>query len=152
LIKRAGACGVLRDFILSRERTPFPARVTANGRTFYRPSALRLFGRVHVDEVNTFALSECGFDGLFEVARICRMPLHTAARASIGTSMASLQFYQAIKDDVLVPRNKSTPEVFKSTYELLVEDRGRICLRARSWNSCRCWRSGFCFHVPIFND
>jgi len=38
--------------------------------------------------------------------------------------MSSLQFYQAMKNDVLIPRNKSIPEAFKSTYELLVADRG----------------------------
>jgi DNA polymerase elongation subunit (family B) len=38
--------------------------------------------------------------------------------------MSSLQFYQAIKNDVLIPRNKSIPEAFKSAYELLVADRG----------------------------
>jgi DNA polymerase elongation subunit (family B) len=59
------------------------------------------------------------------------MPLHTASRASIGTSMSSLQFYQAIKDDVLIPRNKSIPEAFKSAYELLVGDRGGFVYEPR---------------------
>jgi DNA polymerase elongation subunit (family B) len=38
--------------------------------------------------------------------------------------MSSLQFYQAIKNDVLIPRNKSIPETFKSAHELLIGDRG----------------------------
>jgi len=38
--------------------------------------------------------------------------------------MSSLQFYQAFKDEILIPRNKSIPEAFKSAYELLVADRG----------------------------
>jgi DNA polymerase elongation subunit (family B) len=38
--------------------------------------------------------------------------------------MSSLQLHQALKDDVLVPRNKFIPENFKSAYELLVADRG----------------------------
>jgi DNA polymerase elongation subunit (family B) len=84
----------------------------------------RLYGRVHVDERNTFILAECGLDGLFEIARTCRVSLHTAARSSIGSSMSSIQFYQAMKNDVLIPRNKSIPEVFKSALELLVGDRG----------------------------
>jgi len=69
-------------------------------------------------------LNEADFDGLFEIARTCRVPLHTVARSSIGSSMSSIQFYQAIKDDILIPRNKSIPEAFKSAYELLVGDRG----------------------------
>ncbi len=38
--------------------------------------------------------------------------------------MSSLQFYQAFKQEILIPRNKSIPEAFKSAYELLVADRG----------------------------
>jgi DNA polymerase elongation subunit (family B) len=45
--------------------------------------------------------------------------------------MSSLQFYQAIKDEVLIPRNKSMPEAFKSTYELFVGDRGGFVYEPR---------------------
>lgn len=84
----------------------------------------RLYGRVHIDEKNTFILSEAGLDGLIEVARTCRVFMHTAAVSSIGSSMSSIQFYQAMKNNVLIPRNKSIPEAFKSAYELLIGDRG----------------------------
>ena len=138
LIHRATENQVLEEFVLSRDHVPFESRTVgagrtyfSYGRTFYRATTVRLFGRVHIDESNTFALRECGFEGLFEVTRLCRMPLHTASRASIGSSMSSLQFYQAIKDDVLIPRNKSTPEVFKSAYELLVGDRGGFVYEPR---------------------
>jgi DNA polymerase elongation subunit (family B) len=110
----------------SRGRTFF-----SYGRTFYRAPTRRLFGRIHIDESNTFILSECEFDGLIEIARTCRAPLHKASRSSIGSSMSSLQFYQAIKDDVLIPRNKSIPEAFKSAYELLVGDRGGFVYEPR---------------------
>jgi DNA polymerase, archaea type len=130
LIHRAAVNNILDRFVLSRDPAPFVSKAVGGktffsyGRTFYRASTVRLFGRVHIDECNTFSLNECGFDGLFEIARICRMPLHTSSRASIGSSMSSMQFYQAIKDDVLIPRNKNIPEAFKSAYELLVGDRG----------------------------
>jgi DNA polymerase elongation subunit (family B) len=45
--------------------------------------------------------------------------------------MSSLQFYQAIKDDVLIPRSKSIPEAFKSAYDLLVGDRGGMVYEPR---------------------
>jgi DNA polymerase elongation subunit (family B) len=137
LIQRSVANDVLDRFILSRDPVSFAPKLAGGktffsyGRTFYRASTMRLFGRVHIDEDNTFALSECGFEGLFEIARMCRMPLHTASRASIGSSMSSLQFYQAIKDDILIPRNKSLPEAFKSAYELLVGDRGGFVYEPR---------------------
>jgi DNA polymerase elongation subunit (family B) len=69
-------------------------------------------------------MHECGLEGLIEIARTCRVPLHRASRSSIGSSMSSLEFYQAMKDEYLIPRNKSIPEAFKSAYELLIGDRG----------------------------
>jgi DNA polymerase elongation subunit (family B) len=137
LTQRATINNVLDDFILSRDSTPFASKTPSGrtffsyGRTFYRAGAIRLYGRIHVDESNTFILSEAGFEGLIEIARTCRVPLHTAARNSIGSSMSSLQFYQAIKDDVLIPRNKSIPEAFKTAYELLVGDRGGFVFEPR---------------------
>jgi len=137
LTQRATINNVLDNFILSRDGTPFAPKTPSGrtffsyGRTFYRAGAIRLYGRIHIDESNTFILSEAGFEGLIEIARTCRVPLHTAARNSIGSSMSSLQFYQAIKDDVLIPRNKSIPEAFKSAYELLVGDRGGFVFEPR---------------------
>jgi DNA polymerase elongation subunit (family B) len=137
LIQRATLNGVLDKLILSREAKPFPLKTSSGktffsyGRSFYRANPIRLYGRIHIDLNNTFILSESGFDGLIEIARTCRVPLHTAARNSIGSSMSSLQFYQAIKDDVLIPRNKSIPEAFKTAYKLLVGDRGGFVFEPR---------------------
>ena len=129
-IHRATINNVLDRVILSRDEVPFVPKIAhgrtffSYGRTFYKAPTMRLFGRIHIDRSNTFVLNEADFDGLIEIARICRVPLHTASRSSIGSSMSSLQFYQAMKDEVLIPRNKSIPEAFKSAYELLVGDRG----------------------------
>jgi DNA polymerase elongation subunit (family B) len=130
LTYRANANGILDKFILSRDDTPFIPKPSVGktffsyGRIFYKAPVTRLFGRIHVDTTNTFILNESSFQGLFEIARLCRVPLHTVSRGSIGSSMSSLQFYQAYKDDILLPRNKNLPEAFKSAYELLVADRG----------------------------
>jgi DNA polymerase elongation subunit (family B) len=137
LIQRATLNSALDDFVLSKDNVPFPSKTPTGrtfysyGRSFYRAGIIRLYGRIHIDQSNTFVLSEAGFDGLIEIARTCRVPLHTAARNSIGSSMSSLQFYQAIKDDVLIPRNKSIPEAFKTAYELLVGDRGGFVFEPR---------------------
>jgi DNA polymerase elongation subunit (family B) len=128
--RRALMNNVLNKLVLSRDEVPLVAKYRhgrtyfSYGQTYYRAPMRRLYGRVHIDENNSFILKECGIEGLIEIARTCRAPLHRASRSSIGSSMSSLQFYQAIKDDVLVPRNKSIPEAFKSAYELLVGDRG----------------------------
>jgi DNA polymerase, archaea type len=130
LLQRAIVSEVSEKFILSRDEVPFVPKAQQGktffsyGRTFYKASTIRLYGRVHIDAGNTFILNESSFQGLFEIARICRAPLHTSSRSSIGSSMSSLQFYQAFKQEILIPRNKSIPEAFKSAYELLVADRG----------------------------
>ncbi len=130
LVHRAFINNVLGSFVLSRDGSPLVAEKKKGrsyfsyGRTFYRAPTRRLYGRVHIDESNTFILRESGVEGLIEIARSCRVPLHRAARSSIGTSMSSLQNYQAVKDGYLVPRNKHVGEAFKSAYQLLVGDRG----------------------------
>jgi len=130
LARRALVNDVPSDLILSRDPIPLVAKYICGrtyfsyGRTYYRAPTRRLYGRIHIDENNTSILSECGIEGLVEIARTCRVPLHRASRSSIGSSMTSLQLHQALKDDILIPRNKSIPEAFKSAHELLVGDRG----------------------------
>ena len=137
LIQRANFNKVLDRFLLSRDNTPFVPKPTTGksffsyGRVFYKAPTMRLFGRIHIDQTNTFILKESSLQGMFEIARTCRVPLHTASRSSIGSSMSSLQFYQAFKDDILLPRNKSLPENFKTAYELLVADRGGFVYEPR---------------------
>jgi DNA polymerase elongation subunit (family B) len=130
LAHRALVNGVLNKLVLGREAVPLKAEKKRGttffsyGRVYFKAPMRRLYGRIHVDEKNTFIYSTCGLDGLIEVSRTCRFPLHKAARASIGTIMSSLQLYQATKDDILIPWKKREPEAFKSTWELLVADRG----------------------------
>lgn len=137
LIHRAAQNEVLDQLVLSRDNVAFNRRgingrtYWSYGHTFYRAGTIRLYGRIHVDETNTFIVKESGFDGLVEIARTCRVPLHTAARFSIGSSMSSIQAYQAIKDDILLPRNKKIPETFKSALDLLVGDRGGFVYEPR---------------------
>jgi len=137
LIHRATLSNILDKLILSRDNKPFNRKISAGrtyfsyGYTFYRAGTVRLYGRIHIDESNTFIIREAGFEGFVEIARTCRVPLHTSARFSIGSSMSSMQIYQAIKDDILVPRNKKIPEAFKSAFDLLVGDRGGFIFEPR---------------------
>jgi DNA polymerase elongation subunit (family B) len=130
LAHRALVNGVLHKLVLGREDIPLRAKKKQGitffsyGRVYFKAPMRRLYGRIHIDEENTFIYSACGLDGLIEVSRTCRVPLHRAARASIGTIMSSLQLYQATKDDILIPWKKREPEAFKSAWELLVADRG----------------------------
>jgi DNA polymerase elongation subunit (family B) len=130
LAHRAFVNGILDKLILSREDVPLRAKKSRGrtffsyGRAYYKAPLRRLFGRIHIDVNNTFIYSACGLEGLVEVSRTCRVPLHRAARASIGSIMSSLQLYTALKDDILVPWKKREPESFKTGWELLVADRG----------------------------
>jgi DNA polymerase elongation subunit (family B) len=137
LARRALVNNVLDKFVLSRDGSTFMANrkrgrsYFSYGRILYRAPTRRLYGRVHIDEGNTFILRESKLEGLIEVARCCRVPLHRAARSSIGTSMSSLQNYQAFKDGFLIPRNKHVGEAFKSACQLLVGDRGGFVYEPR---------------------
>lgn len=101
------------------------------GKIFFKPSTVKLPGRIHIDTDNSFIIAESGLPGLYEVARICRMPFHTASRASIGKCMSSLQFYHADKKNVLIPWKPTLAEHVKSLDELLIADRGGMILEPR---------------------
>jgi len=96
------------------------------GRIMYRPTTQRFFGRIHVDGQNTFVYDQCRFEGLFEIARISRLPFHTSSRASIGKSLSGLQFYHAYRRDTLIPYKPVTSEDIKTMDALLVADRGGL--------------------------
>jgi DNA polymerase, archaea type len=118
------------QLILDRERSPMaePSKkgITyfSYGRVHYRPSTVMFHGRVHIDRHNSFILDHSALHGLYEVARVCRMPFHTCARATIGRCLSSLQMYHAFKRDLLVPYKPVNTEKFKTFNELLVADRG----------------------------
>jgi DNA polymerase I len=135
---RARENGLSNRLILGREPRPYsPPRSDGKsyfsyGRILYKAASSRLYGRVHIDEANTFVYSDCGLQGLFEVSRTCRIPLHDAARGSIGKCMSSLQFYHAQKKGILVPWRASRPEHFKDAYDLVVADRGGFIFEPRA--------------------
>jgi len=130
LAQRAKEHDALHKLILGREHAPLQVfEVTGRsyfsyGRIYYRDTAARLMGRLHLDYSNSFIDGDCGLEGLIEVARTCIIPLQRASRSTIGTSMSSLQIYHAIKQGVLIPWNKSQPEDFKDGNHLLLADRG----------------------------
>jgi DNA polymerase-2 len=90
-----------------------------------------LKGRIHIDTDNSFIYDEAGLHGLYEVSRICRMPLQKASRASIGKCLSSLQFYHAYKQGLLVPWKPVAAEHFKTRADLLIADRGGLVLEPK---------------------
>lgn len=133
LIHRAEENDIEENLILGRESSiPLKKPVKKGtsyfsyGRTYFKPTAVKLLGRIHIDINNSFIYNDSGLEGLYEIARICRMPLHTAARASIGKCLSSLQFYYATKKEILIPWKPILAEQFKTYDELLAADRGGL--------------------------
>jgi len=132
LIRRAEEGGV--GLYLGREHVsltapPYEGKpYTSYGKVFFKPAAIDLLGRIHLDSRNSFVWRESGLHGYYEVARICRMPLHSAFRASIGTCLSSLQFYHATKRGILIPWKPVEAEHFKTLEDLLIADRGGLIL------------------------
>jgi len=130
LARRAQHHGILHEMVLGRDEAPLRIYEVQGhsyfsyGKILFKQTAARLLGRLHVDEANDFISSDCGLEGLFEVARTCIIPLQRASRTTIGTSMTSLQLYHAVKADVLIPWNKTEPEEWKNGNELIAADRG----------------------------
>lgn len=128
LITRAEANGVAltldRDGTIMKLPSKAGTSYFSYGQIHYKPSAVKLRGRIHIDVNTSLAYSEAGFEGLFELSRVCRMPLHTSSRASIGKALSGLQFYHASKMRLLVPWKPTLAERFKDRNELLMADRG----------------------------
>jgi DNA polymerase II len=96
------------------------------GKIVHKDGAFTLAGRWHVDAHNSFTMAEADLDGLFEMARITQMCGQRQGRASIGTSMSSMQLSWAYRNNVLIPSKKREPEEFKSAATLLLADRGGL--------------------------
>jgi DNA polymerase-2 len=117
--------------LLNRD-TEAPHRTTKEssffqyGKIVHKDGAFTLAGRWHVDAHNSFTVSEADLDGLFEMTRLTQMCGQRQGRASIGTSMSSMQLSWAYRNNVLIPSKKREPEEFKSAATLLLADRGGL--------------------------
>lgn len=118
---------------LDREPPPEPRRVEVEGRSYmsygrvlYSSPDFHLYGRLHLDACNSFMVEKSGLEGLFEVARLSRIPPQRIGRRSIGTGITSVQIDLAWRDGYLVPWRKTRPEAWKSAAQLLRTDRGGL--------------------------
>ena len=142
LIHRAQVNEISEKLVLGREKNvpSLPQKKTGNsffayGQIYYKPTAVKTLGRIHIDTSNCFFYeheqSNENEQGLFEIARTCRLPLQTASRASIGKCMSSVQFYNATKRKLLIPWKPVVAEQFKSRMDLLIGDRGGLILEPK---------------------
>ena len=110
----------------SRERS-----YVSYGRVLFKGSATTLRGRLHVDVRNSFIADKCELDGLWELARIAKLPVQYAARTTTGTGISYMQMELAYHDDVLIPEQKAEPEDPKHPDKLFVADRGGLTFLPR---------------------
>ncbi len=96
------------------------------GKIVHKDGAFELAGRWHLDLQNSFTMVEADLDGVFELARLTQIPVQRQSRASIGTSMSSMQLSWAYRHGYLIPSKKREPEGFKSAATLLLADRGGL--------------------------
>ncbi len=67
-----------------------------------------------------------GLEGLYEIARVAKIPIQRAARCTIGTSLSSMQHEWVIKHDILVPLDKGQTEDFRPAEDFIASDRGGL--------------------------
>jgi DNA polymerase-2 len=101
------------------------------GRILFKNSATTLFGRLHVDTQNSFIADKCDLSGLWELARVTKLPVQYCARTSTGTGISYMQMELAWRDGVLIPEQKAEPEDPKPPDELLIADRGGLVFTPR---------------------
>ncbi|HEY5627864.1 MAG TPA: hypothetical protein VIR79_07950, partial [Nitrospira sp.] len=92
------------------------------GRVLAQAGARILSGRLHLDRRNSFALAETGLAGLFEQARVAKVPIQQMARTTTGTGITSMQLERAHQAGILIPYRKQQAEAFKTAFELLETD------------------------------
>jgi len=136
LVYRALKNKILDRLIFGREKNhPILKQKQQNfsyfsyGQVHFKPKAVKFLGRIHIDQSNCFICeNEHSIEGLYEISRTCRLPLQTAARASIGRCMSSVQFYHAIQRELLIPWKPIVSEIFKTRMNLFIGDRGGLIL------------------------
>jgi DNA polymerase elongation subunit (family B) len=132
LLKRAEANAV--PLVLGREPQPAESRAGRSyftyGTIVYKPRAQTLRGRLHMDR-ESFMLSEGGFDGLVDMARLSGLPMQSAARLTPGSAISAMQVQLAMRDGYAISWKKNAPEDFKGADELLMADRGGMIFDPR---------------------
>ena len=103
-----------------------PRSFMSYGRILFKESATTLFGRLHLDKQSSFISDKCDFTGLWELARVTKLPVQYCSRTTPGTGISYMQMELAHHDGILIPEQKAEPEDPKSPDELLAADRGGL--------------------------
>jgi DNA polymerase elongation subunit (family B) len=133
LLRQAARSGI--ELSLNRERAPVERSRARSymsyGRILFKESATTLRGRLHVDIQNSFIADQCHLEGLWELARVTKLPVQYSARTTTGTGISYMQMELAWRDGTLIPEQKAEPETPKHPDELLRADRGGLVFPPR---------------------
>ena len=110
-----------REISFAKERSYF-----SYGKIVYRGQQIHLFGRWHIDGTNALLYDDFDLDGIYETARVTRLPVQVSARVSPGTGVSSMQMVKALQGGILVPWRKQQSESFKSALDLIRRDQGGL--------------------------
>ncbi len=123
------------ELSLNREHAPVERSRARSymsyGRVLFKESTTTLRGRLHVDTQNSFIADQCELDGLWELARVTKLPVQYCARTTTGTGISYMQMELAYRDGTLIPEQKAEPESPKHPDELLRADRGGLVFPPR---------------------
>ncbi|WP_411822138.1 DNA polymerase domain-containing protein [Leptospira sp. 'Mane'] len=122
------------NVVFDRDKTaPIRRQIQTKGTSFstygtivYRAPSYPLFGRWHIDSKNSFVHKEAELYGIYELARISRLPIQKMARASTGKALTYIEINVALRMGYLVPWQKSAVESPKTALQLLNADRGGL--------------------------
>jgi len=110
-----------REVLIKKEGSYF-----SYGRIVYRGQQALFFGRCHIDSQNAMLWQDYELESALEMARVSRLPIQTAARCSPGTGINMMEIYTALRQEVLVPWQKTHGEEVKTAYEMLHSDQGGL--------------------------
>ncbi|MCB1174002.1 MAG: DNA polymerase [Leptospiraceae bacterium] len=96
------------------------------GSWIYVAPSFPLFGRWHLDRRNSFVYKEASLDGIIELARLSRLPVQRLARSSTGAALTAIEVDVALRQDYLVPWQKSAVEGPRTARQLLTADKGGL--------------------------
>ncbi len=112
---------------------PLNRKIITRGRSYftygsmiYRAPSYPLQGRWHIDRHNSFVHRESCLEGVIQLARLSCIPVQRMARSSTGAAMTMIQVATALKQNYLVPWQKSHSEEPRSALDLLTSDKGGL--------------------------
>lgn len=129
LLKMAQRAGVSLQFNREKGRQVFIKKegsYFSYGRIIYRGQQALFFGRCHIDSQNAMLWQDYELVSALEMARASRLPIQTAARCSPGTGINMMETYTAMRQNILVPWQKTHGEEVKTAYDLLHSDQGGL--------------------------